>query len=668
MTSIAEIRKQYPQYEDMSDEQIARGLHTKYYSDIPFDQFSARVGLQTQQQGNGILDTMVKGVAAAGTMAGRGAANVIGTPGAIGQMISSTRPEGMSRFNPIELLGSALSYLPNPEQVRKAMFEGTGTPEYKPESSLGRLAMETGVGAVSGSLMPIGMGVGTAAKYGGMSGAGGELAGQLTEGTSAEPYARVAGAVAAPFVAPALARYAQNIGRGVVGTRPVTGDLDSKIIQSLGSEGQTPQQMQSVMANADRTGATISNRNIGLGSETVRAAQSTPEAARIARASASRDMQSSFSRIRDRVASILPATKGNVSAARSEILQTMDDTAKPLYQNFERNIGGSGFTETAPRNALNRLYRTNPDVVNHVLKNAIRADNPISGIRITANGTLDTRAATMSDLNKVIDGIDGVLYGSEDITKAFQTSTGRPNQQARVLMDIRSRINQFLRTKSPDDFAAANDIYSSGHRMRRAAQEGFDALSETRGLGESEEFFKSLNRGEQEAFRSGIASRLINNLDVAAITPNAIEKMSERLTPFMGSGNANRVRAILNNERNIQEAARRVQMVMPEATGFGSSGAVNVARLAGGVSTSPKSAIAEAAIRLADRVMTGRGPDYYNRLNVELVKATTTNNPREASRMLQGLIRRQSDAMAAARDLRRSPLMGGYIGSNQTSE
>lgn len=667
MTSIAEIRKQYPQYEDMSDEQIAQGLHAKFYSDMPFDQFSQKIGLQ-QQHGNGVLDTVAKGVAAAGTAAGRAAANVIGTPGAIGQMISSTRPEGMSRFDPVELLGSALSYLPNPEQVRKAMFEGTGTPEYNPDSALGRLAMETGVGAATGALMPIGMGVGTAAKYGGMSGAGGEIAGQLTEGTSAEPYARVAGAVAAPFVAPALSRYAANMGRGIAGTRPVTGDIDAKIIQSLQAEGQTPQQVQSIMANADRTGATIANRNIGLGSETVRAAQKTPEAARIARASAARDMQSSFARIRDRVANILPASRGNVTAARSEILQTMDDTAKPLYQNFERNLGGSGFTETAPRNALNRLYRTNPDVVNHVLRSAARADNPISGIRITTNGTLDTRAATMSDLNKVIDGIDGVLYGAEDIAKAFQTSTGRPNQQAHVLMDVRSRLNQFLRTKSPEDFAAANDIYSSGHRMRRAAQEGFDALSETRGLGEAEEFFKSLNRGEQEAFRSGIASRLINNLDVAALTPNAIEKMSERLTPFMGSGNANRVRAILSNERNIQEAARRVQTVMPEATGFGAAGAVNVARLAGGVATSPKSALADSAMKLADRVLTGRGPDYYSRLNTELVKATTTNNPREASRMLQGLIRRQSDAVAAARELRRSSVMSGYIGSNQPSE
>lgn len=47
-TSIKEIRAQYPQYEDMSDEQLAKALHQKFYSDMDFAEFSKRVGLSQE--------------------------------------------------------------------------------------------------------------------------------------------------------------------------------------------------------------------------------------------------------------------------------------------------------------------------------------------------------------------------------------------------------------------------------------------------------------------------------------------------------------------------------------------------------------------------------------------------------------------------------------------
>lgn len=40
------IRKQYPAYEDMSDEQLAKALHSKYYSDMDFKEFSGKIGYQ----------------------------------------------------------------------------------------------------------------------------------------------------------------------------------------------------------------------------------------------------------------------------------------------------------------------------------------------------------------------------------------------------------------------------------------------------------------------------------------------------------------------------------------------------------------------------------------------------------------------------------------------
>lgn len=45
MATIAEIRQKYPQYEDLSDQQLADAMHAKFYSDMPREEFDQRIGL-----------------------------------------------------------------------------------------------------------------------------------------------------------------------------------------------------------------------------------------------------------------------------------------------------------------------------------------------------------------------------------------------------------------------------------------------------------------------------------------------------------------------------------------------------------------------------------------------------------------------------------------------
>lgn len=54
--NIQEFRQQYPQYSDMSDEALAQSLHQKHYSDIAYDDFAQRFGVQSanDQNGNGL--------------------------------------------------------------------------------------------------------------------------------------------------------------------------------------------------------------------------------------------------------------------------------------------------------------------------------------------------------------------------------------------------------------------------------------------------------------------------------------------------------------------------------------------------------------------------------------------------------------------------------------
>ena len=47
--NIQEIRKQYPQYNDLSDKELADAFHKKHYSDIPIGTFYQRIGLNENQ-------------------------------------------------------------------------------------------------------------------------------------------------------------------------------------------------------------------------------------------------------------------------------------------------------------------------------------------------------------------------------------------------------------------------------------------------------------------------------------------------------------------------------------------------------------------------------------------------------------------------------------------
>lgn len=42
---IGEIRQKYPQYDDMSDKELADALHAKHYSDMPINEFYSKIGL-----------------------------------------------------------------------------------------------------------------------------------------------------------------------------------------------------------------------------------------------------------------------------------------------------------------------------------------------------------------------------------------------------------------------------------------------------------------------------------------------------------------------------------------------------------------------------------------------------------------------------------------------
>jgi DNA-binding protein H-NS len=120
---LEDFRKQYPQYSDISDEDLAKGLHRRFYSDIPFEDFSQRVGLITAESGFfPALKAGASGVQEAGyALAGRtglmdeaAAQKAIAEEQAYQQRVFKPTEEGFLEApvtKTLELLGGSLPYM-----------------------------------------------------------------------------------------------------------------------------------------------------------------------------------------------------------------------------------------------------------------------------------------------------------------------------------------------------------------------------------------------------------------------------------------------------------------------------------------------------------------------------------------------------------------------------
>lgn len=142
---------------------------------------------QTQAETSVIPDVLKS----AGSGIARGTADLIGLPGTIGDAVNNglSYITGMPRLPQSPLSGETLR--------GAASYASGGATDYQPQTTAGEYASTAGE-FVPGALAFGGGTLGSALKYGVVPGLASEGAGQLTEGTGYEPYARVAAALVAP--------------------------------------------------------------------------------------------------------------------------------------------------------------------------------------------------------------------------------------------------------------------------------------------------------------------------------------------------------------------------------------------------------------------------------------------------------------------------------------
>lgn len=203
MASLSEVRAKFPEYGYLSDTELADALHKKFYADVPRDEFDRRVGVVPEQPPVSAGEMAADVAKSAGIGLVQGGLGLATLPGNL-EALGRAGINAGARLVGVEAPVNPDTFLPNYNDAKKRVEGYTGK-FYEPKTKVGKYARTIGEfapGAIGGG------GLAARAARVALPAVGSETAGQITEGTAAEPFARVAGAIAGGRVPNVAARMA----------------------------------------------------------------------------------------------------------------------------------------------------------------------------------------------------------------------------------------------------------------------------------------------------------------------------------------------------------------------------------------------------------------------------------------------------------------------------
>lgn len=374
--------------------------------------------------GSGEVDTpgerlgqMIRG---AGAATARGMADVPAMPANIAQLGAMGVEKALGMDEP-SMVSRGLAALPDTRGILGAIpvigpesrYEAPGKAgEYI--SAIGEFA--GGAGAASGPRAML--------KYGVAPGAASEAAGQVTEGTAAEPYARVGAAIAAPFGVGAAQSAAQKV------ISPMAGRLDPsrmQAVQTLRDAGVTP-----------TAGQVIGGREAQ--NQLYREAATTK-----GRALADNALE-------DFTAAAL---KSVGSTARKATPDALEEAATRIGGVFDDAVAGVGITpsvadlsqfskaldtyrQMAPKDAVAPIFKN----INKALVQSHRSGNPIAASSVSSWRSTLSKLTTSPDTATRQAAIDA-LEAVDDAINTSLKSAGKPEMVAK-LAEARNQYRNLL--------------------------------------------------------------------------------------------------------------------------------------------------------------------------------------------------------------------------------
>lgn len=455
MPTMQEVRAKYPQYNDMSDADLAKALHKKFYSDVPFKEFAEKIGLGSVQSGQGqnAASAPALGVAkAAGTGVVQGLADIPGMFGSAGQMtqdaISGAAqwagvPEDYATYagKAVRWMGGPLMVAPTGDQIIGAVENVTG-PMYQPQNQTEKY-IQSGArfGASSlagpGSLpMRVASGV--------MAGLGSEAGGQAFEGSSLEPVARIAGGLVGG-VTPEGVRAGWSAVRQALRT-----DNDKAaqvILKRLQESGMTPDQALDAVQKMGPD-AMLADMSPGMQVATGGTAVADPGAGQmIAQRLADRRSRAP-ARVRDSLDNAFGPYKGPQTLA--DEITVARQPAGPAYELSKTHV-------VDPEDALKKIEE--------LLKTFGSKSDIGKSLQGFANQLIDDSGNVIGRGN-IVHGVREQL--DDAISEAFRTGLGK---KAGRLKEVRDELDKVLKGQIPG-FAEADKIWSDTAKIDEAYQYG----------------------------------------------------------------------------------------------------------------------------------------------------------------------------------------------------
>ena len=344
----------------------------------------------------------------AGAGLARGTAGLLGLPGTLGDLggraivgaINAATDGDMTYGPESKMSGGALS---------KALGAATGgATDYQPSTTAGKYAGTVGE-FLPGAAAMGGMSPGNLARFGVVPGVASEAAGQATEGTAAEPFARAAAAMAAPVAVGALEKGIRSVISPYGGADPERLKL-AKVLDDYGVPITAGQR---------------------VGSETLR----RTEAATGRGQAITGDQGEAFT------SAVLKTAGINSKRATADVL---DDAAKRIGAVFDDVVSGVDVTPDAPSltkmSAALKVYRdltpkgSAPPIFENINREMVKSFR--SGAAVPAS-TVKTWRSTVSKLTRSPDAATreaaiGMMDAIDDTINAGLVAAGKPEAIAKL--------------------------------------------------------------------------------------------------------------------------------------------------------------------------------------------------------------------------------------------
>lgn len=427
--NIKEIRAKYPQYNDLSDQQLADSLHAKFYADLPKEQFYSKVGLiQEQPKPEGsMLGNLAKGAISGLEQAGLGiyqtAADLGASFGPAKSLLTKIRPDlknEIESLTPQDISGILAEKATQKRQ--QAEKEGIA---YNVGEFVGKVAPYLGVGGTSL----------TGLAAGGAAASGTQLLEKPEERLAETGEGALTGVIAGKAIqgigkaASELGKTGENIAKGVA-ARPLD-KLDqiaatikqksSGLYEAMRNSGATltPKASGKIVTNLEKTIAESGKLNPRLHGDTLSVINDLKEAAK----SGKLDLEE-LDQFRQLLGDVVSkntdiAGKANPDAMKAtQAISKLDDiveNSKPEFLIGSGNKEGVKYLNEA-RQEWKRYRKF--DTVTNILRKADGDPNRIkAGLANFVNKPKNLRGFTLEEKNALKEAATNTT--SEKLLKSF---------------------------------------------------------------------------------------------------------------------------------------------------------------------------------------------------------------------------------------------------------